>query len=58
MHTVQETSKTPRAVVYRLANVIACCAFYDVSHATNGWTNVTNYWVQQFLSSFILFWTL
>ena len=36
MHTVQETSKTPRAVVYRLANVIACCAFYDVSHATNG----------------------
>jgi len=32
MHIIQETSKTPRADVYRLANVIACCSFCDLGH--------------------------
>jgi len=32
-------------------------SFCDVDHATIGLTNLENYLVQQFLYSFILFWT-
>ena len=43
MHTIQEMSKTPHADVYMLTNVIACCAFCDIGHATIGITNLTKY---------------
>jgi len=55
MDTIQETSKTPRADVYMLTNIIACCAFSDVGHATIGLTNPANYSVQRFLDTFISF---
>ena len=55
MYTIQETSKTPRADVYRLANAIACCAFCDVGHAMIGLTSLANYSVQKFIHSFISF---
>jgi len=51
-------SKISHADVYMLANVIACCAFCDVGHATIGVTNPANYLVQRFLYSFILFYIL
>ena len=55
MHTVRETSKSPRAGVYILTNVIACCAFCDVGNVTIGLANLANYSVQRFLHSFISF---
>jgi len=55
MHTVRETSKSPRADVYMLTNVTACCAFCDGGHATIGLANLANYPVQRFLHSLILF---
>jgi len=58
MHTVRETSKSPRAGVYILTNVIACCAFCDVGNVTIGLANLANYSVQRFLHSFISFWIL
>jgi len=39
MHTIRVSSKTPRADVYRLANVIAWCPFCAVDHATIVLTN-------------------
>jgi len=55
MHTIEETSKTLCAEACMLTNVIACCAFYDVGHATIGLTNLGNYSLQRFLHSFIAF---
>jgi len=53
MHTIQETSNTPRADIYMLTNVMACCAFCDVGHATIGLTNLANHSAQRLLHSFI-----
>jgi len=42
--------QNPRADdVYMLTNVIACCSFCDVGHATIGLTNLENYSVQRYL---------